>query len=264
MVPSRPSRLLAHDRAWRNLATRPISPHNVKTKAWPEPKLSAVADAEPHPAKAEVDAIPEQNHERANLPVALLVMVGVTFGAVIGLTGWPVLQALGVVREPMVETVQRSQGELIRQLDGAVQALNATITDLSARVTSTNERQEAATRFMAEIDASFLALNNSMREMRQAQKDSWLQPVAELTASANKARSDIAKLRAVVDDMSRMRMPEAGAISARLDRIEQAMAQHKTLGAMRGSIGAQDDRPRPVAAAARAADGHIFELKPAD
>jgi hypothetical protein len=265
VVPSRPSRLLAHDRAWRNLATRPISPQNVKTKAWPETKLAFVAEAEPEPAKPEADAIPEPNRDRPNLPVAIMVMIGVTFGAVVGLIGWPVLQALGVVKEPVIETVQRSQGEIIHQLDATVQALNATITDLSARVTSTNERQEAATRFMAEIDASFLALNRNMRELREAQKESWLEPMADLTAAAAKARSDIVRLRASVDELSRLRFPEATAIGARIDRIEQAMLQHKLLGAMRGSIPAQEERPRPVAAAARApADGHIFNLKPAE
>ena len=119
---------------------------------------------------------------------------------------------------------------------------------------------------MAEIDARFVALRRSMRELRDAQNavnESWLQPVAELNAAATKARSDIVRLRASLDELSRLRHPEAAAISARIDRIEQAMVQPKLPGAMRGSIQATVERPRSLASAARsaAADGHIFELK---
>jgi hypothetical protein len=65
--------------------------------------------------------------------------------------------------------------------------------------------------------------------------------------------------------LSRLRHPEVAAISARIDRIEQAMAQTKLPGAIRGSIHAQAERPRSLAAAklSSAADGHIFDLKPA-
>jgi hypothetical protein len=119
---------------------------------------------------------------------------------------------------------------------------------------------------MAEIDARFLALRRSVRELREAQtaaNESWLEPVAELNAAATKARSDIVKVRASLDELSRLRHPEAAAISARLDRIEQAMVQSKLPDAIRGSIHAPAERPRSLASAERlsAADGHIFELK---
>ena len=105
-----------------------------------------------------------------------------------------------------------------------------------------------------------------MRELREAQNaanDSWLEPVAELNAAATKARSDIVKVRASLDELSRLRHPDAAAISARLDRIEQAIVQSRLPGAMRGSIHATAERPRSLASIERlsAADGHIFELK---
>ena len=259
MVPSRPSRLMAHDRAWRNLASRPISPQNVTTKAWPEAKSALAPDASP--ASTQADNIPQPNRDRAGLPLAMMVMVGVSFGGVLGLLGWPVLQAVGLVNEPVIATVQREQAELMSRLD-------ATVADLNARVASASDRQEAADQFMAEIDARFVALRKSMRELRDAQNaanESWLHPVAELNAAATKARSDIAKVRASLDELTRLRHPDAAAISARVDRIEQAMAQSKLPGAIRGSIHASVERPRSLASAERtsAADGHIFELKPA-
>src|SRR5947209_11510498 len=83
---------MAHDRAWRNLASRPISPQNVTTKAWPEAKSAFVPDASSTSTQAA--GIPEPNRDRAGLPVAMMVMVGVSFGGVLGLVGWPVLQKL--------------------------------------------------------------------------------------------------------------------------------------------------------------------------
>src|ERR1043165_1055321 len=259
MVPSRPSRLMAHDRAWRNLASRPISPQIFTTKPRPEGKP---ASTDPSSVTTETGSIPEPNCDRAALPIAMMVMIGVSFGGVLGLAGWPVLQAFGMVKEPFIETVQRDQAELISRLD-------ATVADLSARVASTSEMQETTTRFMAEIDARFAAVRRSMRELRDAQNaanESWLQPVAELNAATTKARSDIVRLRAAFDELRALRHPEVAAISARIDRIEQAMTQTRFPGAIRGSIHGSAERPRSLASAERAlaADGFIFELKAAE
>ena len=257
---------MAHDRTWRNLASHPISPQNVITKGWPEAKPAFTRDASS--ASTEADGIPEPNRDRAILPVAMMAMIGVSFGAVLGLVGWPVLQAFGLVNEPVIEVAQRNQAELISRLDSTVQVLDARVADLTARVASTSDKQEAASQFTAEIDAAFGVLRASMDEMRAAQnaaKESWLEPVAELTAAATKARSDIVRLRASLDELSRIGHPEVAAISARIDRIEQAMAQYKLPGAIRGSIHASGEQPRSLASAERssAADGHIFDLKPA-
>ena len=258
MVPSRPSRLMAHDRAWRNLASRPISPQ-IFTKARPDAKDLFAPDASS--AAIEAGSISEPNRDRAILPVAMMVMIGVSFGGVLGLAGWPMLQAFGLVKEPVIETVQRSQAELIARLD-------ATVSDLSARIASTSDKQAAASQFMAEVDARFVAVRKSMRELRDAQNESWLAPVAELNAAATKARGDIVKLRASLDELRALRHPDAAAISARIDKIEQAMVQTRSPGAIRGSIHASAERPRSLASVASAerlsaADGFIFDLKPA-
>jgi hypothetical protein len=236
-------------------------------KASPAAKPAVAPDA--GPARAEADGNPQPDRDGAALalPIAMMVMIGVTFGAVLGLVGWPVLQALGVVKEPVIEVVQRNQADSISRLDAMVQALNTAVAELGARVDSAGDKQETASRFMAEMDASFLALRSRVRELREAQaaaRESWLQPVAELTAAATKARSDIVRLRASLDELSRRRQPEAAALGARIDRIEQAMVQYKLPGAIRGSIHAAGERPGSLASreGASGADGHIFDLKP--
>jgi chromosome segregation ATPase len=169
---------------------------------------------------------------------------------------------LGVVNEPVIEAVQRDQADLISRLDATVHVLNAAVAELRARVDSARDGQEAAGQFMTESDAAFVALRRSISELREAQnatKESWLQPVAELNAAATKARSDIVRLRASLDELSRPRRPEVAATSA---RIEPAMVQYKFPGAIRGSIHASGERPRSLASQeSSSADGHIFDLK---
>src|SRR3954451_10760568 len=101
MAPSPHARIMAHDRTGRTLASRPIGPQNVITKAWPEAKAAFTPDAAS--ASTQADAIQEPKRDRASLPIAMMVMVGMSFGGVLGLVGWPVLQAFGLVSEPVIE-----------------------------------------------------------------------------------------------------------------------------------------------------------------
>src|SRR5437667_222259 len=83
-------------------------------------------------------------------------------------------------------------------------------------------------------EAGLGVLRSDLDEMRAAQaaEQSWREPVAELTAAAAKARGEIVRLRASLDELSKGRQPEVVAIQARIDRMEQAMLQHHLLGAI--------------------------------
>ena len=113
--------------------------------AWPEAKPAFTPATKP--AATAADRIPEPKRDSATLPfpIPLMLMVGVSFGAVIGLVGWPVLQALGVVNEPVIEVVQRNQAELISRLEQQFTLLNAAVSELGARIDSAADRQEAVT-----------------------------------------------------------------------------------------------------------------------
>jgi hypothetical protein len=267
MEPSRPLRLVTRDRARRNPVGRPAYAPIQKLKAWSDAKLASTLDAGPAP----IDAVglSESKHYPAAraLLIAMLVMVGVNFGAVVGVFGWGALQALGLVAEPAIETAQRRQAALISQLDETVHGLDAAVAGLSARVESAAGREAAADRRMDEIGGTLGVLRTSIHEIRAAQnaaEESWREPVAELKVAATKERGEIVRLRASLDELSRARQPETVAIGARIDRIEQAMVRHNLLGPIRGSIQEPARQGSPaLPESSPAEDGHIINLTPA-
>jgi len=106
---------------------------------------------------------------------------------------------------------------------------------------------------------------DEMRAAQNAAKESWLEPVAELTAAATKARSDIVRLRASLDELGRLRQAGGGRDRARIDRIEQRWSSTNCLARSEVRSGRQASGRglSPRARSAPAADGHIFELTPA-
>lgn len=250
MGPSQTARRVTHDRARRPPVIRPDYLQLYKVKEGPDAKP---ADA-PEPAPA---APPARNRATRSFVIVLVAAVGVNFGAILGLLGWGVLQALGVFGEPAIEKVQRAQGASIAQIEASVEALNASVMGLSAHVNAAGEREDAANRRIAEIGDAIGLLRTGMSEMRAAQaaaaaEEPWRTPVAELTASITKLRGDMSGLRASIDE-AKQRVPAS--VGARIERIEQALTQHKLLGPIRGTI-----EPERTAAAAPAADGHIISL----
>ncbi len=267
MEPSGSLKLVARERARRNPVSRPAYRQIHAVKAWSDAKLVAASDAAPASRDAGRASGPKRDRAVRALPIAIIAAVAVNFGAVVGLFGWGALQALGLVDEPAIETVQRSQAALISQLDASVQAVSGAVVGLSARLDAAEVRDEAANGRMTEFDAALGALRTSTNEIRAAQnaaEESWRKPLAELTAAAAKTRGEIVRLRASVDELGRARQPEVVAMSARIDRVEQAMLQHKLLGPIRGSIQEPGTPREPVASreSSPPADGHIINLTP--
>ena len=267
MEPSRPLKLVARDRARRNPVSRPVYAPIQTLRAWSDAKLASTLDAGPASADAEGASGPKRQPAARAFLIAMMVMVGVNFGAVVGWLGWGALQGLGLVAEPAIEKVQREQTALISQIEETIHGLSTAVVGLSARVESAAGREEAADRRMAEVDGTLGVLRTSIHEIRAAQnaaEESWREPVAELKAAATRERGEIVRLRASLDELSRARRPETVAIGARIDRIEQAMVQHNLLGPIRGST--QEPARRGSAASPEnspAADGHIINLTPA-
>jgi outer membrane murein-binding lipoprotein Lpp len=256
MGPSQTARRASHDRARRDPLIRPDYLKLYRVKAGPDATPgTALQLLPPPPAEA-----PARSRATRAFLIVLIIAVGINFGAILGLVGWGVLQACGVFGEPAIETVQREQGASIAQLDATVAALNASVMGLSAHVNATGEREDAASRRVAEIDDAIGVLRSGMNDLRAAQaaaaaEESWRTPVEELTLNVAKLRNDMRGLRTSIDD-AKPRAP-AGNMNARLDRIEQALVEHKLIGPMRGAIAPE----APAAAAAPAApDGHIISL----
>ena len=244
MSPPRPLRVLSPERARRDLLSRPVYPQFVRPKAQPDATPAAMADAALAQDSEQADSIPATRRSGATRAI-LVTMIGLNFGAVLGLVVWPMLQALQVVNPPVIETVQRNQGALIAQLDTSVRNLTAMVAELHARVTSAGERQEADRARLAEIDLAMGALRTSLSEMRTTQDAS----VAEFTANAAKARGDIVRLRTSIEELKGARQPQAAAMRAPI----------------RGTIAAVAGEARwpTLPAGAAPSDGHIFSLPPA-
>jgi hypothetical protein len=265
MGPSQPARRVTHDRGRRHPVIRADYLQLYRMKAGPDAKPAA----EPQPPAADAGATqPTRSRGTRIFLIVLIAAVGVNFGAILGLVGWGVLQALGVFGEPAIETVQRAQGASIAQLDATVQALNASVMGLSTHVNAAGERETATSRRMAEIDDAVGVVRSGMNDLRRGinevrtaqAEEPWRQPVADLAASVAKVRGDVTGLRSSLDEL-KPRQP-AAAVGARLDRIEQAMIQHNLMGPIRGAI---EPEARPASPpVAPAVDGHIISLTPAN
>ena len=122
MGPSQTARRATRDRARRDPLIRPDYLKLYRVKTGPEETARTELALVPAPA-----APPVRSRATRAFLIALIVAVGINFGAVLGLVGWGVLQAFGMFGEPAIETVQREQGNSIAQLDATVQALNASV-----------------------------------------------------------------------------------------------------------------------------------------
>src|ERR1043166_8237967 len=242
MGSSQTKRRVTHDRGRRAPVIRPDSLRLYKVKVGPEAKPAETTALVPA-------APPARSRARRAFLIALIAVVGINFGAILGLVGWGVLQAFGLVGEPAIEKVQRAQGASIAQIEATLEALNASVTGLSAHVNATGEREDAANRRVAEIGDAIGVLRTGMSELRAAGRGRT--PVEDLPLSVAKLRSDVRGMRSSIDE-AKPRVPAT--LGARIDRIEQALTQHKLLGPIRGTI--EPERT----AAAPAGDGHIISL----
>src|SRR5262249_52876637 len=171
-------------------------------------RVKAGPDATPSTELAVVpapEAPPSPSRARRAFLIVLITAVGINFGAILGLVGWGVLQAFGVFGEPAIETVQREQAASIAQLDATVQALNASVMGLSAHVNATGEREDAASRRVAEIGDAVGVLRSGMNDLRVAQaaaaaEEPWRTPVEDLTLNVAKLRNDMRGLRTSIDE----------------------------------------------------------------
>lgn len=255
MGSSQTARRAPHDRTRRDSVIRPDQLKLYRVKNGPDASTGTALQVVPLPVAA-----PQRSRATRAFLIVLIAAVGINFGAILGLVGWGVLQAFGVFGEPAIEKVQRAQGASIAEIEASVEALNASVTGLSAHFNAAGAREDATNRRVAEIGDAIGVLRTGMSELRTgvnevraaAAEEPWRTPVAELTANVTKLRSDMGGLRVSIDE-AKPRQPAN--LGARLERIEQALIQHKFLGPMRGTI-----EPERTAAAAPAADGHIISL----
>jgi hypothetical protein len=268
MGPSQPSRRVTRDRVRGIAFGRADHSQLSKLRALPETRRSGTSEA----PSAEIvgAALPKRDRATRVFLICLIAAVAVNFGAVLGLMGSnlvpEVLRSFGLADAPPLEAMQRKQAVATAQLNATVDALNAAVAGLTARVDFSGEREEAMRTRMADIDEALVSLRTSTNEIRAAQsaasEEPWRKPLAELAAAVAKARGDITGLRTSLDETARTRQPtETAAIGARIDRLEQAMVLHNLVGPIRGSI--QETRSARGGGGTTIVDGHIIDLVPA-
>src|SRR2546427_12372439 len=109
MEPSRPLKLVARDRARRNPVSRPAYAPIQKLRAWSDAKLASTLDAGPASADAEGASGPKRQPAARAFLIAMMVIVGMNFGAVVGWLGSGALQRLGLGAEPSMKKMEREQ-----------------------------------------------------------------------------------------------------------------------------------------------------------
>jgi hypothetical protein len=261
------SRRVARDRARRIPFGRADHSQLHKLKVIAETKPAATGST---PAtQANETAAPRRDRASRIFLICLIAAVAVNFGAMVGLAGTTVLpevlRSFGLADEPPIEAMQRRQAIAIGQLNATVDALNAAVAGLTARVDFSGDREEKTRDRLADIDAALTNLRTGMNELRTSQsaagEEPWRKPLADLAAAVAKTRSDITGLRSSLDEAGRTRQPaEVAAIAARVDRLEQAMVLRNLLGPIRGSI--QETRSANAGDTVPGSDGHIISLAP--
>jgi hypothetical protein len=267
MRPSETFRRVTPGRARRSAVWRADQAQIHALRAPPEPAAA--------PATSEAAPRPERDRATRAFLIAMIAAVAVSFGGVVGLVSFNVVQELlrtmGLAGEPMIEAIQRKQAAAIVRLDATVQALNAAVAGLSAHTDLAGEREEATSRRLALVDDAIDSLRTSMHDMRTAQTEAastepWRKPLAELASAVAKARGEVTGLRASLDESGLARPSNLGAVNQRIDRLEQAMLQHNLFGPIRGSLA--DQRSGRTSSTSRetssvdATNGHIINLTP--
>src|SRR5260370_23000233 len=103
MEPAHPGKLVTRVRVRRNPVSRRAYAPIQKRKVGSDAKLASTWTAGPASADAEGASGPKRQPAARALLIAMMVMVGMNFGAVVGWLGWWALQVLGLVAELAIE-----------------------------------------------------------------------------------------------------------------------------------------------------------------
>jgi hypothetical protein len=113
-------------------------------------------------------------------------------------------------------------------MERIISRMDNEIGGLTTRVTRAESNETAASDRLARLDGEVATVTTDLKELRLRNEgaggEAWRKSVDHLNAAVTGARSDIINLRSSLDAYDQTRRGEVGALTKRLDRLEQTLA----------------------------------------
>jgi chromosome segregation ATPase len=174
---------------------------------------------------------PKSDSTAFALMIGMVLAVAVTVGASLSSVGSGALQqalhSMGFGRDTEVQAEQRKQAASLAEMERIISRMDNEIGGLTTRITRAESNETVAGEQLARLDGELTTVTTDIKELRlrseNAAGEAWRKPVDHLNAAVTGARGDIISLRSSLDAYDQTRRGEVGALTKRLDRLEQAL-----------------------------------------
>jgi hypothetical protein len=163
--------------------------------------------------------------------IGMVLAVAVTVGASLSAAGSGALQqalrSMGFGRDTEIQTEQRKQAAALAVMERIISRMDNEIGGLTTRITQAESNETIASERFARLDGELATVTTDIKDLRLRSENAggevWRKPVDHLNAAVTGARSDIINLRSSLDAYDQTRRGDVGALSKRIDRLEQAL-----------------------------------------
>jgi hypothetical protein len=174
---------------------------------------------------------PKRDSTAFALMIGMVLAVAVTVGASLSSVGsgtvQQVLRTMGFGRDADIQTEQRKHAAALAEMERIISRMDNEIGGLTTRITRAESNETVADERIAKLDGELATVTTDVKELRvrneNAGGEAWRKPVDHLNAAVTGARSDIINLRSSLDAYDQTRRGDVGALTKRIDRLEQAL-----------------------------------------
>jgi chromosome segregation ATPase len=174
---------------------------------------------------------PKSDSTAFALMIGMVLAVAVTVGASLSAAGSGALQqalrSMGFGRDSAMQVEQRKHPAALAEMERIISRMDNEIGGLTTRISRAESNETAASERFARLDGELATVTTDIKELRlrgdNAGGEAWRKPVDHLNAAVTGARGDIINLRSSLDAFDQTRRGEVGALTKRIDRLEQAL-----------------------------------------
>jgi chromosome segregation ATPase len=174
---------------------------------------------------------PKSDSTAFALMIGMVLAVAVTVGASLSSAGSGALQeairTMGFGRDSDIQAEQRKQTTALAEMERIISRMDNEIGGLTTRITRAESNETAASERIARLDGELATVTTDIKDLRlrseNAGGEAWRKPVDHLNTAVTGARSDIINLRSSLDAYDQTRRGDVGALTKRIDRLEQAL-----------------------------------------